>query len=62
MVALMIIMGTTVTSCMNGEENTIVQGMEPMRVKSGYMGMSNSFISGGIEVVPTNSTFDRFTF
>lgn len=55
MVALMIIMGTTVTSCMNGEENTIVQGVEPMRVKDNIMGLS-SFISGGIEVVPTNST------
>ena len=55
MVALMVLMGTTVTSCMNGEDNTIVQGMEPMRVKDGYMGLPPTFISGGLEVVPTNS-------
>lgn len=57
MVALTILMGAMVTSCMDGEENTIVQGLEPMRVNSGYMGMPSTFISGsGIEVVPSNST------
>lgn len=56
MVALLVMMSAMVTSCMNGEENTIVQGLQPMRVKSSYIGMSSSFVSGGIELIPTNST------
>lgn len=56
MVALTILMGTMVTSCMDGgEANTIMQGQVPMRVKSGAFG-STRFISGGLEIIPTNST------
>lgn len=55
MVALTILMGTMVTSCMDGgEASTIVQGQVPMRVKSTTFGGTN-FISGGLEIVPTNA-------
>lgn len=53
--AFTILMGTMVTSCMEGEQNTIVQGNVPMRVKYSSYG-NTTFVSGALEVVPTNAT------
>lgn len=55
MVALTILMGTMVTSCMDGgEANTIMQGNIPMRVKPGMFG--TTFVSGALEIVPSATT------
>ena len=61
MVALTILMGTMVTSCMNGDKDPMVSGTNFMRVQSGYGLLSKYVFEAGENLTFTaTNTIDKF--